>query len=140
MSRDDAIEVEQVLWRHAGSSRPGRAPRSEAPHLADAELDALVDAALGHPDAQVRRRSLDLLVDTADQRATSVLLACLRDPVPRMRRRAVALLADRVWAADPPAPDVAPYFRVLARTDPNPKVRSAAERVLAGGCRAGRAA
>jgi HEAT repeat protein len=117
MERTRQVEVELAVWTAA----------TGPPHGSPAPLELLIDGAQAHPDPAVRRTALLALDRSDDPRVVGAALAALRDGVPRVRRQALHVLARRAPAG---SEQVAPYLRVLVRTDPSPPVRRAAARAL----------
>ena len=100
--------------------------------ITSAEFDALVEG-LGDPSAQVRWWSVQLLDHVPDGRAIDALVGALHDPVPRVRRNAAHALGcvscKPAWSGELP-PGAINKLQVMAKTDPNKKVRAEASSVL----------
>lgn len=128
MDRARQDEVEQLVRQHAATPARAFAALRDS---GDVPLDVVADGALHHPAPVIRRLAVDLLDHLGDDATTPVLVAALRDPVPRVRRHAVhALVCRRCRPAVSDADGLRPYLRVLAGTDPNAKVRAAARSAL----------
>jgi len=98
----------------------------------DRAFAALRDG-VGDPNPQVRWWCIQLLDHVADTRAIAAVARALDDPVPRVRRNAahalgcVACKPD--WQGSLP-PQITAALARLANGDPNPKVRTEAQRAL----------
>jgi HEAT repeat protein len=109
--------------------RGARAARGKA--LSPDKIDALIWG-LKHPNAAVRRCSLELLDQHPDESAVPSIIECLSDPVARVRWHAIHALECDVCkqGASLFSADAFARIRRLAESDPSDKVRRYAERVV----------
>jgi HEAT repeat protein len=109
--------------------RGSRAARGKA--LSSDKIEALIWG-LKHPNAAVRRCSLELLDQHPDESAIPSIIECLSDPVARVRWHAIHALECDVCkqGASFFSPHALETIQRLAASDPSDKVRQYAERVV----------
>ena len=95
-------------------------------------IAAVQAAALGHPNAKVRRDCLGVLDHHANDESGVVFAAALSDPVPKVRVVALhGLSCERCRVEELCVADVVPALVQAATTDPSAKVRHGAVPILA---------
>ncbi len=134
-NRTEAYFAAWDAWVGAASRDGGvRSPRWAAIEPAP-PIGVLQAAAVGHPDARVRRRCLEVLDHEASDVSGPTFRQALGDPVPAVRVHAVhGLACERCRSGPLCATDlarVAAALLALVADDPSPKVRHAAVAAVA---------
>lgn len=92
---------------------------------------AVQAAALHHPNARVRHDCLSALDHHANEASAEIFRKALNDPVPRVRTIALhGLACERCRESELCVSDVVPALTAVLESDPSPKVRHDAVRIL----------
>jgi hypothetical protein len=87
-------ELRQEAWTAEDPTERGRALAALTRRVDDREALALLTAALGDAEAQVRGKAVELVADRRDPEAVELLTRALADPDEQVRARAQELLEE----------------------------------------------
>jgi len=129
--QEDAVRAYFDVWERHLADWQATGGRWR-PYRAVVPVGAMQAAAIGHPNAKVRRECLGVLDHFASDQSVGVFLEALLDPVPRVRLAALhGIACERCRVGDLDVPDAVGALLGACADDASPKVRHAAVETLA---------